>query len=117
MLDEGIRIAVTLQEEARRCASQAKQVHIAAGNSRKGNSQWMKNNVAFTGEVWLGHLRYGTHGENSIENVRDWVNRGKDGKVATSIEATNEKKIERGEKTKKNRFVGQKIHGKGRKES
>ena len=24
-------------------------------------------NVAFTGEVWLGHLRYGTHGKNSIE--------------------------------------------------
>jgi amidophosphoribosyltransferase len=33
------------------------------------NAQWMKENVAFTGEVWLGHLRYGTHGENSIENV------------------------------------------------
>jgi len=33
------------------------------------NAQWMKENVAFTGELWLGHLRYGTHGENSIENV------------------------------------------------
>ena len=33
------------------------------------NGQWMKENVAFTGELWLGHLRYGTHGENSIENV------------------------------------------------
>ena len=29
---------------------------------------WMKENCAFTGELWLGHLRYGTHGKNSIEN-------------------------------------------------
>jgi amidophosphoribosyltransferase len=39
------------------------------GSQKYHNAQWMKNNVAFTGEVWLGHLRYGTHGENSIENV------------------------------------------------
>ncbi|CAN5232477.1 amidophosphoribosyltransferase [soil metagenome] len=30
--------------------------------------EWLKNNCAFTGEVWLGHLRYGTHGNNSVEN-------------------------------------------------
>lgn len=29
---------------------------------------WLTKNVAFTGELWLGHLRYGTHGKNSIEN-------------------------------------------------
>jgi len=29
---------------------------------------WLKENYAFTGELWLGHLRYGTHGKNSIEN-------------------------------------------------
>ena len=33
------------------------------------DGQWMKENVGFTGELWLGHLRYGTHGQNSIENV------------------------------------------------
>lgn len=32
------------------------------------DEEWLKENVAFTGEVWLGHLRYGTHGGNSIEN-------------------------------------------------
>lgn len=32
------------------------------------DEKWLKENVAFTGEVWLGHLRYGTHGKNSIEN-------------------------------------------------
>jgi amidophosphoribosyltransferase len=32
------------------------------------DAAWMQQNVAFTGEVWLGHLRYGTHGKNDIEN-------------------------------------------------
>lgn len=31
------------------------------------NAQWLKENVSFTGEVLLGHLRYGTHGKNSVE--------------------------------------------------
>ncbi len=32
------------------------------------DSKWLQENVAFTGELWLGHLRYGTHGANEIEN-------------------------------------------------
>ncbi len=32
------------------------------------DGKWLQENVAFTGEVWLGHLRYGTHGSNDIEN-------------------------------------------------
>lgn len=32
------------------------------------DAKWLQENVAFTGEVWLGHLRYGTHGANEIEN-------------------------------------------------
>jgi amidophosphoribosyltransferase len=31
------------------------------------DTEWLKENVSFTGEVLLGHLRYGTHGANSIE--------------------------------------------------
>ena len=27
--------------------------------------KWIKENIAFTGELWLGHLRYGTFGGNS----------------------------------------------------
>ena len=34
----------------------------------KLEEEWIKENVPFTGEVWLGHLRYGTFGGNSIEN-------------------------------------------------
>ncbi len=32
------------------------------------DEKWLKANCAFTGEVWLGHLRYGTHGKNDIES-------------------------------------------------
>jgi amidophosphoribosyltransferase len=35
---------------------------------KRQDAEWLKENVAFTGEVLLGHLRYGTHGINSIEN-------------------------------------------------
>lgn len=31
------------------------------------DANWLKENVSFTGEVLLGHLRYGTHGNNSVE--------------------------------------------------
>ena len=39
-----------------------------AGQDEFFNEYWLTKNVAFTGELWLGHLRYGTHGKNSIEN-------------------------------------------------
>ncbi|WP_138995139.1 amidophosphoribosyltransferase [Larkinella sp. C7] len=32
------------------------------------DARWLQENLAFTGEVWMGHLRYGTHGANEIEN-------------------------------------------------
>lgn len=34
---------------------------------------YMKKEVAFTGEVLLGHLRYGTFGRNSIENCHPFL--------------------------------------------
>jgi len=37
------------------------------------DAQWLKDNVSFTGEVLLGHLRYGTHGKNSIENCHPFL--------------------------------------------
>lgn len=33
------------------------------------DTAWLKRNVEFTGELFLGHLRYGTFGRNNIENV------------------------------------------------
>ncbi|MFM6975386.1 MAG: amidophosphoribosyltransferase [Sphingobacteriaceae bacterium] len=35
--------------------------------------QWLKENVSFTGEVLMGHLRYGTHGKNSIESCHPFL--------------------------------------------
>ncbi len=37
------------------------------------DGQWLKENVAFTGELLLGHLRYGTHGANSIESCHPFL--------------------------------------------
>ena len=35
--------------------------------------QWLKQNEGFTGELFLGHLRYGTYGKNSIENCHPFL--------------------------------------------
>ena len=35
--------------------------------SKLQDVEWLKQNEAFTGEVFLGHLRYGTFGKNTIE--------------------------------------------------
>ena len=43
------------------------------GKDKFYDAEWLKKNVAFTGELWLGHLRYGTHGFNSIENVHPFL--------------------------------------------
>jgi amidophosphoribosyltransferase len=34
---------------------------------------YLKRNVGFTGEVFLGHLRYGTYGRNSIESCHPFL--------------------------------------------
>jgi amidophosphoribosyltransferase len=43
------------------------------GKDKFRNEAWLKKHVPFTGELWLGHLRYGTHGFNSIENVHPFL--------------------------------------------
>ena len=40
---------------------------IAGDASRLSDVPWLKENLPFTGEVFLGHLRYGTYGGNTIE--------------------------------------------------
>ncbi len=45
------------------------------------DTAWLKTNAPYAGEVLMGHLRYGTHGDNSIERVHpfhrqnNWINR------------------------------------------
>lgn len=37
------------------------------------DTEWLKDNISFTGEVLMGHLRYGTHGKNSIESCHPFL--------------------------------------------
>jgi len=45
------------------------------------DGRWLKANKPYTGEVLMGHLRYGTHGDNSIETchpfvrINNWITR------------------------------------------
>ncbi len=40
---------------------------------RLNDVNWIKENLDFTGELFLGHLRYGTFGKNTIENIHPFV--------------------------------------------
>ena len=52
----------------------AKFVDVNEKNPEKFNdAAWLKENVAFSGELFLGHLRYGTHGKNSIESCHPFL--------------------------------------------
>jgi amidophosphoribosyltransferase len=48
---------------------------------QRNDPTWLKENMPYMGEVLMGHLRYGTHGNNSIERVHpfhrqnNWINR------------------------------------------
>jgi len=33
------------------------------------NIAWVKENIQFAGEIYIGHLRYGTFGKNKVDNV------------------------------------------------
>ena len=37
------------------------------------DANWMKHNLPFTGELFLGHLRYGTYGSNTIEQCHPFL--------------------------------------------
>jgi amidophosphoribosyltransferase len=46
---------------------------IKSNKDKKNDIKWLKDNVPSVGEVILGHLRYGTHGENSIETCHPFL--------------------------------------------
>lgn len=50
--------------------------------------KWLKKNIDFAGEVLMGHLRYGTHGSNSISNVHPVI-RKSNWKTRTLVLAGN----------------------------
>lgn len=40
---------------------------------KKNDIEWQKANMPYIGELYLGHVRYGTFGGNSIENVHPFI--------------------------------------------
>ncbi|HAQ66144.1 MAG TPA: amidophosphoribosyltransferase [Bacteroidales bacterium] len=41
--------------------------------ARLKDVNWLKQNIEFTGELFLGHLRYGTFGKNNILNIHPFL--------------------------------------------
>ncbi|MDR1603067.1 MAG: amidophosphoribosyltransferase [Tannerella sp.] len=52
------------------------------------NPVWMKSEIPFAGEIYLGHLRYGTYGDNSLEAIHPVI-RQNNWKTRTLILAGN----------------------------
>lgn len=54
---------------------------IGLDRDKLQDPEWMKQNIPFVGELYLGHLRYGTYGGNSVEQCHpflrqnNWVTR------------------------------------------
>ncbi len=46
---------------------------IADHPERLKDPRWLKANLPFVGELYLGHLRYGTYGANSVENLHPFL--------------------------------------------
>jgi len=40
---------------------------------RINDVHWLKENIEFTGELFMGHLRYGTFGANIVENLQPMI--------------------------------------------
>lgn len=46
---------------------------IGTDTSRLKDPQWLKENLPYVGELYLGHLRYGTYGGNSLEQCHPFL--------------------------------------------
>lgn len=64
--------AQPIQEIFRRINNRFGEIE-ATNPARLKDSEYLKKNAGFTGELFLGHLRYGTFGGNSIENCHPFL--------------------------------------------
>ncbi|HEX8562288.1 MAG TPA: amidophosphoribosyltransferase [Flavobacterium sp.] len=46
---------------------------LQANPDKINDVEWQKSNIPYIGEVFLGHVRYGTFGKNSIESVHPFL--------------------------------------------
>lgn len=49
------------------------QSYHAIDSEKAADVDWLKTNFPYAGELLLGHLRYGTHGGNSLENLHPFL--------------------------------------------
>ncbi len=70
---------------------------VDANPEKSKNMGWLKKNAPYIGELFLGHVRYGTFGKNSIESVHpflrqnNWMHRNLI--VAGNFNMTNVKEL------------------------
>ena len=53
--------------------SEIKQKYDGLDKTKVKDMEWLKDNFAYAGELLIGHLRYGTHGGNSIEHIHPFL--------------------------------------------
>lgn len=46
---------------------------VKGHEDRLSDMAWVKDNLPFSGELFLGHLRYGTFGKNDIRNIHPFI--------------------------------------------
>lgn len=46
---------------------------IKGRETKLDEMDWVKHNLPFSGELFLGHLRYGTFGKNDIQNIHPFI--------------------------------------------
>ena len=82
-----------IQDIFQRIHKKFKKAKKEDGDRYYHDMQWLQDNCAFSGEVWLGHLRYGTHGVNALENCHPMLRqnnwRSKNLVVAGNFNMTN----------------------------
>jgi amidophosphoribosyltransferase len=64
--------AGAIQEIFEKIQSKFENAHKSNPN-KYNDAAWLKKNVAYSGELLLGHLRYGTFGGNSVENCHPFL--------------------------------------------
>lgn len=70
---------------------------VDANSEKSKDMSWLKKNAPYVGELFLGHVRYGTFGKNSIESVHpflrqnNWMHRNLI--VAGNFNMTNVKEL------------------------
>ena len=64
--------AGAIQEIFEKIQSKFESAHKSHPN-KYTDAAWLKKNVAYSGELLLGHLRYGTFGGNSVENCHPFL--------------------------------------------